>query len=86
MHKTNSPTIYCTHNLYNSFFFDGKCFFFFFSDMVDLYRLDFIAEENDKIILVNEIQEEKKIKKGYVHDGYKKSNIDNLNHVLCQEI
>ena len=54
--------------------------------MVDLYRLDVIAEENDKIILVNEIQEEELFKKGYIYDGYKKSNIDNLNHVLCQEI
>ena len=86
MHKTNSPTIYCTYNLYNLFFFDGKCFFSTASDMFDLYRLDFIAEENDKIILVNEIQEEELFKKGYIYDGYKKSNIDNLNHVLCQEI
>ena len=86
MHKTNSPTIYCTYNLYNLFFFDGKCFFSTVSDMFDLYRLDVIAEENDKIILVNEIQEEELFKKGYIYDGYKKSNIDNLNHVLCQEI
>ena len=86
MYKTNSPTIYCTYNLYNLFFFDGKCFFSTVSDMFDLYRLDFIAEENDKIILVNEIQEEELFKKGYIYDGYKKSNIDNLNHVLCQEI
>jgi len=85
MHKTNSPTIYCTYNLYNIFFFDGKCFFSTASDMVDLYRLDFIAEENDKIILVNEIQEEELFKKGYVHDGYKKSNIDNLNHVYIRK-
>ena len=40
--------------------------------MFDLYRLDFIAEENDKIILVNEIQEEELFKKGYIYDGYKK--------------
>ena len=85
MTKIHSPTIYCTHNLYNSFFFDGKCFFSTASDMVDLYRLDVIAEENDKIILVNEIQEEELFKKGYIYDGYKKSNIDNLNHVYVRK-
>ena len=81
----NSPLIYCTYNIYNTFFSDEKCFFSTTSDMVDLYRLDIIAKENDKIVLINEIQETELFKKGYVFDGYQKSNIDNLNHVFVRK-
>ena len=55
MKTINSPIIYCTHNVYNTFFSNRKCFFSTMSDMVDLYRLDSIAEENDKISIINEI-------------------------------
>ena len=81
----NSPLIYCTYNIYKTFFSDEKCFFSTTSDMVDLYSLDIIAKENDKIVLINEIQETELFKKGYVFDGYQKSNIDNLNHVFVRK-
>ena len=85
MKTNNSPIIYCTHNVYNTFFSNRKCFFSTMSDMVDLYRLDSIAEENDKIILINEIQESELFEKGYVYDGYVKCNIDNLKHVYVRK-
>lgn len=84
--KTNtSPIIFCAHNLYNTFFCDGKCFFSTASDMVDLYRMDTIANENDRIVLINENQENELTKKGYVYDGYDKCNMDNLKNVYVRK-
>ena len=81
----NSPIIFSTYVAYNTFFSDGKCFFDTTYDMIDLYRLDSIADENDRIILINKIQENELHEKGYVHDGYKKCDIDNLKHVYVRK-
>ena len=85
MSKNNSPLIYCTSNLYKTFFSDGKCFFSTTTDMTELYKLDINANEEDRIILINEIQEAELSEKGYVHDGYQKCSIDNLNHVFVRK-
>ncbi len=85
MQNKTSPIIHCTHNLYNTFFFDEKCFISTMSDMIDLYRLDTIADENDRIILINEIQENELFEKGYVYDGYEKCNMDNLKHLYIRK-
>ena len=82
---SKSPFNYCTHNIYKTFFIDEKCFFTTTSEMIDLYRLDTIAEEKDKIIIINEIQESELYSKGYVKDGYVKCNIDNLKHVYVRK-
>ena len=86
MKINNSPKVYCTYNLYNTFFSDGKFFFSMVSDMVDLYRMDTIADENDKIVLINEIQESELLEKGYIYDGYEKSNMDNLKHIFVRKL
>ena len=85
MINNNSPLIYCTGNLYKTFFSDGKCFFSTTTDMTELYKLDINANEEDRIILINEIQEAELSEKGYVHDGYQKCSIDNLNHVFVRK-
>ena len=43
-----------------------------------IYFLDSIAHENDKIIFIDRLQESDLEDKGYVCDGHKKSNLDNL--------
>ena len=84
--KTNtSPNNYCTNNIYNCFFSDGICYFSTTAEIIDLYRLDDIAGESDKIVLINEIQEKELFEKGFVYDGYQKSEIDNLKQVYVRK-
>ena len=85
MKSNNSPLIYSTGNIYKTFFTDEKCFFSTTTDMTELYKLDIIANEEDKIILINEIQEAELSEKGYVHDGYQKCPMDNLKHVFVRK-
>ena len=56
--KNNSHKIFSTSNVYNTFFSQGKCFVSTSVNVPDLYYLDSIAQENDKIIIVDAIQEQ----------------------------
>lgn len=84
MKSNTSQIIFNEVTLYKTFFCDGKCFVEDTVFMPDLYRLDHVAEKDDRIIIINPIQESKLYEEGYVKDGYEKSKLDNLNHVYVR--
>ena len=58
MNKENpSPIVFNEFELYNLFFNDGTCIISLDFPMVFIYFLDQIARNDDKIILINSIQE-----------------------------
>ena len=81
----NSHKLYCEYGLYKTFFSEHKCYVSTNTPMNQIYLLDSIAQEKDKIILIDEIQESDLENKGYVCDGLKKSKLDNLKHVYVQK-
>lgn len=81
----NSHIIFSKLQLYKTFFQDNKCYVSTTTDMPDIYYLDSIAEENDKIILINEIQDNELYDKSYNCNGLFKIELDNLEHVYVQK-
>ena len=49
--KNNSHILFSKFNIYTLSFFEGKCYVSTDIDMCELYYLDSIAHENDKIII-----------------------------------
>ena len=61
-------------------------FFSTTTDMTELYKLDLNANKEDKIILINEIQEAELSEKDYIPDSYQKCPMDNLSMFLLENI
>ena len=61
--KNTSQLIFSTFEVYNTFFVDQKCFVSTDISMPELYYLDGIAHEDDKIVIINEIQENELLEK-----------------------
>lgn len=86
MIKTNiSHIIYSENEIYKTFFSENKCYVSTDTPMNQIYFLDSIAQENDKIILIDKFQESNLEDQGYVHNGVMKSSLDNLKHVYVQK-
>ena len=81
----NSQLVYSSSNVYNTFFFDGKCYVLTTEDMSEIYKLDSMACKDDKIIIINEIQEIELREKGFSHNGFQKIELDNLDHIYVQK-
>lgn len=86
MLQTNiSHKVYCEYEIYKAFFSENKCYVSTDTPMNQIYFLDSIAQENDKIILIDKFQESNLEDQGYVHNGVMKSSLDNLKHVYVQK-
>ena len=83
--KTNSPVLFNTEEIYNTFFCDGECVIDIDFPMILLYFLDSLAREDDKIILINVNQENNLYDEGFVRNGASKINLDNLKHIHVQK-
>ena len=81
----NSQRIYCNHDVYKTFFFKNKCYVPTHISMKEIYHLDSIAKENDRIILIDPTQEAELEDEGYVHNGLLKCKLDNLKHIYVQK-
>ena len=83
--KTNSPVLFNTEEIYNTFFCDGECVIDLDFPMILLYFLDSLARDGDKIILINVNQENNLYDDGFVRNGTSDIHLDNLNHVHIQK-
>ena len=83
--RNSSHKLYCEQEVYNTFFSKNKCYVSTNTPMNQIYFLNSIAHKNDKIILIDEIQESDLENKGDVHDGFKKSKLNNLKYVYMQK-
>ena len=81
----NSQLLYNTSNVYKTFFHDGNCYVLTTEDMQEIYKLDNMAREDDKIIIINEIQEIELAEKSFSHNGLQKIKLDNLDHIYVQK-
>ena len=81
----NSQTIYCKQQLYKTFFFKNTCYVTTETPMEDIYHLDSIAEEDDKIVIINLNQDFKLEYEGYIRNGILKCKLDNLKHIYMQK-
>ncbi|OED01731.1 MULTISPECIES: hypothetical protein [Methanobrevibacter] len=55
--KTNSPVLFNAEEIYKTFFCNGRCLIDLDFPMTFLYFLNNIAQDDDKIILINVNQE-----------------------------
>lgn len=78
------PTKYFTLP-YNLFFNDGVCIVSLDFSMIFIYFLDQIAKKDDKIILINTIQENKLFEDRFKCNGTVELCIDNLKHIHGQK-
>ncbi|MBR0058001.1 MAG: hypothetical protein IJP99_01515 [Methanobrevibacter sp.] len=86
MNKENpSPIVFNEFELYNLFFNDGTCIISLDFPMVFIYFLDQIARNEDKIILINSIQENMLFEDGFKCNGTVELCLDNLKHIYCQK-
>ena len=81
----NSQLIYSSSKAYNTFFRDGKCYVLTTEEMPEIYKLDAMACKDDKIIIINDIQEIELIEKEFSHNCLQKIELDNLNHIYVQK-
>ena len=81
----NSQLLYNTSNVYKTFFHDGNCYVLTTEDMQEIYKLDNMAREDDKIILINVNQENSLYDAGFVRNGASKIHLDNLKHIHVQK-
>ena len=83
--KNNSPVLFSVEEVYNFFFSQHECRISLDFPMPLLYFLDTIAQKDDKIILVNVNQENSLFDEGFVCNGTKSSELDNLLHIYVQK-
>ena len=81
----NSHILYCKEAVYNTFFKHKKSYVSTTTEMPEIYNLDSIAHEKDKIILIDFEQDAELLKQGFVHNGYQKIKLDNLKHIYVQK-
>ena len=84
--KTNSPILFNTEKIFKTFFSTGECLIDIDFPMILLYFLDSIAQDDDKIILINSNQSNDLFDEGFVCNGTNNICLDNLNHVYVQKI
>ena len=83
--KTNSPVLFNAEEIYKIFFCEGRCLVSPDFPMILLYFLDSIAQDGDKIVLINVNQENKLFDDGFKCNGTKSIDLDNLSHVSVQK-
>ena len=83
--KTNSPVLFNTEEIFKTFFSTGECLIDIDFPMILLYFLDSIAQDDDKIILINSNQSNDLFDEGFVCNGTNNICLDNLKHVYVQK-
>ena len=83
--KNHSPIVFNEFELYNLFFNEGTCIVSLDFSMIFIYFLDQIAKKDDKIILINTIQENKLFEDRFKCNGTVELCIDNLKHIHGQK-
>ena len=83
--KTNSPVLFNSEKIYKTFFCDGICGLILIFQRVYFIFLDGIAEDGDKIILINVDQENSLFDDRFTRNVLKKICLDNLSHVYVQK-
>ena len=83
--KTTPPVLFNAEEVYNFFFSDPECRISLDFPMFLVYYLDQIACDGDKLILINVNQENSLFDDGFVCNGTKAIELDNLSHVYVQK-
>ena len=83
--KTNPPVLFNTEEVYNFFFSEHDCRISLDFPMFLIYYLDQIASDDDKIILINTNQENNLFDDGFLCNGTKPIEVDNLSNMYVQK-
>ena len=83
--KTTPPVLFSAEEVYNFFFSEHVCRISLDVPMHMVYYLDQMACDGDKIILINVNQENSLFDDGFVCNGTKAIELDNLSHIFVQK-